>query len=303
MRRDLGSEALVRRHRARAQLWVAVAALTGTIWLLSSSSVVLFGTHRVQDFVVDELWRTADSNRWRASFAPHTYWPPPPTESESNGYLRVRCNGGLSQQRSAICNAGALSMDSGISSKRSGQIRSRPMVEKTEYRDEPLEHGLMGCSRARCRSSLEGKRAGRRGGEEGGMQGACRPSSRRPSLRCSSGWFIPALGLRVQCCPHHPLLPLAHRPVRVQRSNTPHCLLSIFRYIYLYKVYRHPMYHMLLIDQVIEVEVNGVRQRSGVLIKKRSSCLDSLLPPPQSLSPRHPVASKEQLLLLGLVLV
>ncbi|KAM3272942.1 hypothetical protein ACQJBY_042784 [Aegilops geniculata] len=135
-------------------------------------------------------------------------------------------------------------MDSGISSKRSVQIRSRPMVEKTEYRDEPLEHGLMGCSRARCRSSPEGRRAGRRG-EEGGMRGACRPSSRRPSLRCSSGWSIPALGLRVQCCPHHPLLPLAHRPVRV-----------------------------------IEVEVNGVRQRSGVLIKKRSCCLDSPLPPP-----------------------
>ncbi|VAH58383.1 unnamed protein product [Triticum turgidum subsp. durum] len=106
MRRGLGSEALLRRHRARARLWVAVAALViGTIWLWSSSSVVLFGTHRVQDFVVDELWRTADSNGWRASSAPRTYWPPPPTESESNGYLRVRCNGGLSQQRSAICNA------------------------------------------------------------------------------------------------------------------------------------------------------------------------------------------------------
>ena len=37
----------------------------------------------------------------------------------------------------------------------------------------------------------------------------------------------------------------------------------------IYKVYHHPMDHVLLIDQVIEVEVNGVRQRSGVLIKKR----------------------------------
>ena len=35
------------------------------------------------------------------------------------------------------------------------------------------------------------------------------------------------------------------------------------------KVYHHPIDHVLLIDQVIEVEVNGVRQRSGVLIKKR----------------------------------
>ncbi|CAN6336755.1 unnamed protein product [Urochloa humidicola] len=79
--------------------------MTGTIWLWSSSSVGLLGTYRVQDFVVNEFWKTAYSNGWRASSAPHTYWHPPPTESESNGYLRVRCNGGLIQQRSAICNA------------------------------------------------------------------------------------------------------------------------------------------------------------------------------------------------------
>ncbi|CAN6327211.1 unnamed protein product [Urochloa humidicola] len=100
------SEALLRRHRGQARLVFAVAALvTGTIWLWSSSFVGLLGTYRVQDFVVNELWRTADSNGWRASSAPRTYWHPPPTESESNGYLRVRCNGGLTQQRSAICNA------------------------------------------------------------------------------------------------------------------------------------------------------------------------------------------------------
>ncbi|GJM95925.1 hypothetical protein PR202_ga12720 [Eleusine coracana subsp. coracana] len=39
----------------------------------------------LKDFVVNELWRTADSNGWRASSAPRTYWPSPPTESESNG--------------------------------------------------------------------------------------------------------------------------------------------------------------------------------------------------------------------------
>ncbi|RCV40185.1 hypothetical protein SETIT_9G032000v2, partial [Setaria italica] len=61
--------------------------------------------HLIWDYVVNELWRTADSNGWRASSAPRTYWSPPPIESESNGYLRVRCNGGLTQQRSAICNA------------------------------------------------------------------------------------------------------------------------------------------------------------------------------------------------------
>ena len=183
-----------------------------------------------------------------------------------------------------------------------GQIRPRPMVEKTDYRDETLERVFMGCSRARCRSSPEGRRVGQRGWGEGGMRGACTRSSRRPSVRCSSRCSLPTLGLGVQRHPHHPLLPLAHRPVRVQRPNTPHCLPSIFRYIYLYKVYHHPMDHVLLIDQVIEVEVNRVRQRSGVLIKKRryvwiwwmlplptdemhvsylrNCCLDSPLPPP-----------------------
>lgn len=52
---------------------------------------------------VDELWETAPAHGWRPSSAPRSDWPPPP--NESNGYLRVRCNGGLNQQRSAICNA------------------------------------------------------------------------------------------------------------------------------------------------------------------------------------------------------
>ncbi|CDY10050.1 BnaC08g44010D [Brassica napus] len=53
--------------------------------------------------VVEELWESAESGGWRPSSAPCSDWPPP-TE-ETNGYLRVRCNGGLNQQRSAICNA------------------------------------------------------------------------------------------------------------------------------------------------------------------------------------------------------
>ncbi|KAI4310766.1 hypothetical protein MLD38_035717 [Melastoma candidum] len=52
---------------------------------------------------VEKLWETADSGGWRPSSAPRSDWRPPPTET--NGYLRVRCNGGLNQQRSAICNA------------------------------------------------------------------------------------------------------------------------------------------------------------------------------------------------------
>ncbi|RZC67467.1 hypothetical protein C5167_011162 [Papaver somniferum] len=52
---------------------------------------------------VDELWETAASGGWRPSSAPRSDWPPPPVET--NGYLRVRCNGGLNQQRTGICNA------------------------------------------------------------------------------------------------------------------------------------------------------------------------------------------------------
>ncbi|KAK5841072.1 hypothetical protein F383_09880 [Gossypium arboreum] len=52
---------------------------------------------------VEELWESAKSGGWRPSSAPRSDWPPPP--KETNGYLRVRCNGGLNQQRSAICNA------------------------------------------------------------------------------------------------------------------------------------------------------------------------------------------------------
>ncbi|XP_013600881.1 PREDICTED: uncharacterized protein At1g04910-like [Brassica oleracea var. oleracea] len=51
--------------------------------------------------VVEELWESAESGGWRPSSAPRSDWPPP-TE-ETNGYLRVRCNGGLNQQRSAVC--------------------------------------------------------------------------------------------------------------------------------------------------------------------------------------------------------
>ncbi|XVF65243.1 hypothetical protein PTKIN_Ptkin09bG0231600 [Pterospermum kingtungense] len=61
------------------------------------------GTFEPSDINVEELWGNTDSGGWRPSSAPRSDWPSPPRET--NGYLRVRCNGGLNQQRSAICNA------------------------------------------------------------------------------------------------------------------------------------------------------------------------------------------------------
>lgn len=86
---------------------LSIAALVLLICTLSfffSSS----GTANVQsnyrtEIRLEELWINADSGGWRPSSAPRTHWPPP--LSKTNGYLRVRCNGGLNQQRSAISNA------------------------------------------------------------------------------------------------------------------------------------------------------------------------------------------------------
>ncbi|KAG4210066.1 hypothetical protein ERO13_A02G020902v2 [Gossypium hirsutum] len=61
------------------------------------------GSLESSEINVEELWESAKSGGWRPSSAPRSDWPPPP--KETNGYLRVRCNGGLNQQRSAICNA------------------------------------------------------------------------------------------------------------------------------------------------------------------------------------------------------
>eukprot|EP00249_Psilotum_nudum_P014066 c24645_g1_i1 orf=311-1978(-) len=52
---------------------------------------------------IDKLWASSPSFGWRqSSLRRHSYAS---LSSESNGYLLVRCNGGLNQQRSAICNA------------------------------------------------------------------------------------------------------------------------------------------------------------------------------------------------------
>ncbi|KAL0912366.1 hypothetical protein M5K25_018332 [Dendrobium thyrsiflorum] len=77
-------------------LLICTISLFSRIWRSSPSS-------RIQDIDINKLWRTAPAAGWRPSSAPRSYWPSPP--AESNGYLRVRCNGGLNQQRTAICNA------------------------------------------------------------------------------------------------------------------------------------------------------------------------------------------------------
>ncbi|OVA18140.1 GDP-fucose protein O-fucosyltransferase [Macleaya cordata] len=85
--------------------------LSVAVIVLLICSISLFTTFKSNSTVirsenqigVDDLWATAASGGWRPSSAPRSDWPPPP--NESNGYLRVRCNGGLNQQRTAICNA------------------------------------------------------------------------------------------------------------------------------------------------------------------------------------------------------
>ncbi|KAI3939464.1 hypothetical protein MKW98_022332 [Papaver atlanticum] len=56
--------------------------------------------HNHKPISVDEQWETAASGGGRPSSAPRADMPPPPVET--NGYLRVRCNGGLNQQRTAV---------------------------------------------------------------------------------------------------------------------------------------------------------------------------------------------------------
>ncbi|KAL6968003.1 GDP-fucose protein O-fucosyltransferase 1 [Sarracenia purpurea var. burkii] len=112
-------EALGRRYRNRQQqlkqLSLGVKGLFGRLSLavivLVICTVSFFSSmkgdnrsvDRRQDIRVDDLWGTAASGGWKPSSAPRSNWHSPP--ARSNGYLRVRCNGGLNQQRSAICNA------------------------------------------------------------------------------------------------------------------------------------------------------------------------------------------------------
>ncbi|CAH9080144.1 unnamed protein product [Cuscuta europaea] len=101
------------RHQLKQHLGLGVKGMFGKltvaaivlvicmVWLFSAS--MTSNNNSPAEIDVETLWRTADSGGWRPSSAPRSDWPPP--SSETNGYLRVRCNGGLNQQRSAICNA------------------------------------------------------------------------------------------------------------------------------------------------------------------------------------------------------
>ncbi|KAK9081152.1 hypothetical protein Syun_030515 [Stephania yunnanensis] len=102
-------------HRQLKQLSGGIRVFLGrlsvAVCVLLICTISLYSTIRsdgrpnrsVKQVNVDELWETAPNDGWRPSSAPRSKWPPPP--NESNGYLRVRCNGGLNQQRTAICNA------------------------------------------------------------------------------------------------------------------------------------------------------------------------------------------------------
>ncbi|RHN81907.1 putative GDP-fucose protein O-fucosyltransferase [Medicago truncatula] len=81
----------------------AIVLLICTFSLFYSSSNENVQSIFRSEIRLEELWSNADSSGWRPSSSPRSHWPPPP--SKNNGYLRVRCNGGLNQQRTAISNA------------------------------------------------------------------------------------------------------------------------------------------------------------------------------------------------------
>ncbi|XP_021745637.1 uncharacterized protein At1g04910-like [Chenopodium quinoa] len=84
------------------KLIIAAIVLVICTFSLFTSRSTIRSTTRTEIYTED-LWQAAPSDGWRPSSAPRSDWPPP--SSRTNGYLRVRCNGGLNQQRTAICNA------------------------------------------------------------------------------------------------------------------------------------------------------------------------------------------------------
>ncbi|XP_061990404.1 O-fucosyltransferase 1 [Rosa rugosa] len=103
--KQVGGGASVKAKVGKLLLAVVVLLICTVSLLFTSASTSggAAGSGYRSEINLEKLWRSADSGGWRPSSAPRSDWPPPP--SETNGYLRVRCNGGLNQQRTAICNA------------------------------------------------------------------------------------------------------------------------------------------------------------------------------------------------------
>ncbi|XP_028766290.1 O-fucosyltransferase 1-like [Neltuma alba] len=93
----------ISRMMIKLSVAVAVLLICTVSLLFSSTFTTSVKSNDSTEIHLEELWSGADSGGWRPSSVPRSHWPPPP--NESNGYLRVRCNGGLNQQRSAISNA------------------------------------------------------------------------------------------------------------------------------------------------------------------------------------------------------
>ncbi|KAJ7544645.1 hypothetical protein O6H91_09G087600 [Diphasiastrum complanatum] len=107
-----------RRGQATGRQWKQVSSrMKGFVGRISVSGFVLalcifslwsrlFGhmVNKQSQIDVDLLWTSSPSFGWRASSYPRSPdWLLP--SGKRNGYMLVRCNGGLNQQRVAICNA------------------------------------------------------------------------------------------------------------------------------------------------------------------------------------------------------